>query len=62
MIRVVGVVTVVWEARLVRVNNRVFQKFWRHGNQSFLRTTLPPDNRETLRFVIELSFLLWPGL
>ena len=42
--------------------NRVFQIFGGHGNQSFLRTTLPPDNGETLRFVKELSFLLWPGL
>ena len=47
---------------LVPLPIKVFQIFLGHGNQSFLRTTLPPDNKETLRFVIQLSFLLWPGL
>ena len=40
----------------------VCSKFFGDMESEFFSTTFPPDHRETLRFAIELSFLLWPGI
>ena len=46
----------------IRTYIRVFQNFWKNGNQRFLGTTFAPGRRETLRFAKKLRFLLSPGL
>ena len=41
---------------------KIFQTFGWHENQIFLNSNFTPDHKETIGFVVELSFLLWQGL